>query len=338
MAYEKHTLLIDVNAIGYAAQQATKLNSGGMETQAAFGVIKTARELRQLYPAFTPIVLWDGRAQWRYDLFPDYKSNRNNSPEKIAMKASYATQKPFIEQLLRHLGVRQVTAFTHEADDLAGYFVRKLSADPMHRIGVITGDQDWLQFVRTNVFWRDLRDDRRFVTARNFYEYTGCKTPMEFLERKCLMGDTSDTITGVGGIGEKGAAEFIATFGGVREFWRQCTTGEFKPMTKAHHSLWKGTSPHDKEQWLALYTGDPADKKALKAHMDAWPGQGRQLFKRNFQLMQLLKVDPPKKEDIKHDPGAFDKEAFAKTCEELAFMSILRNLDEFTNHFKPQGT
>lgn len=337
--FEQHTLLVDVNAIGYAAQQATKLSSGGMETQAAFGVLKTMRELRQLYPQFTPLILWDGRAQWRYDLYPEYKSNRNSTPEKLAMKASYATQKPYIEKLLRHLGVRQITAYTHEADDLAGHFVRKFSANPKHRVGLITGDGDWLQFVRQNVFWRDLRDDSRFVTARNFYDYTGCKTPMQFLERKCLTGDTSDTIGGVGGLGkDKGAPELIAQFGSVREFWRQCEAGEFKPTTKAHYSLWKGECEHDKDAWKALYTGDPDDKKALKFHMDKWPGQGRAIFRRNFQLMQLLKVQPPKREDIKVDSGAYDKDAFKAACEELAFFSITRNLDEFTNHFKPQGT
>lgn len=340
MAYDKYTLLIDGNAIGYAAQQATKLTSGGMETQAAFGMFKSARELRMKYPAFTPIVLWDGRAQWRFDLYSGYKSNRNSDPKKVAMKKAYAAQKPLIEAGLRHLGVRQITAAWHEADDMAGLLVRKLSADPNHRVGVITGDQDWLQFVRANVFWRDMRDDSRIVTASNFYQFTGCKSPMEFLERKCLAGDSSDTITGVGGIGETGAPEFIAEFGSVREFWRRCEAGEFVPKLKAHQRLWKGESEYTKDEWVGIfpaYDGTVERKaydKDLKKHVDNWPGQARLLFRRNFQLMQLLKVTPPKREDLRIDAGRFDKEAFAGVCEELGFVSILKNLDEFTNHFK----
>ncbi|UUZ78552.1 hypothetical protein LP414_27230 [Polaromonas sp. P1(28)-13] len=273
-------------------------------------------------------------AQWRFDLYPGYKGNRNSDAAKVAMKESYAKQKPFIEAGLRHLGVRQLTAKWHEADDLAGIFVRKLAADPTHRVGVITGDQDWLQFVKPNVFWRDMRDDSRIVTAKNFYDFTGCKSTMEFLERKCLTGDNSDTISGVGGIGEKGAPEFIAEFGSVREFWRRCDAGEFVPKAVAHKRLWKGDSELDKDQWIAAFTGESTDHVAMKAHILAWPGQGRRLFRRNFQLMQLLKVAPPKKEDIKLDAGKHDKEAFAKVCEELSFISILRNLDEFTNLFK----
>jgi 5'-3' exonuclease len=342
--YEKHTLLIDVNAIGYAAQQATKLTSGGMETQAAFGVIKSMRELRQRFPQFTPVALWDGRAEWRFKLHPDYKSNRTASPEKVAMKEAYAKQKPYIEQMLEHLGVRQITAFTHEADDMAGLYSVKLSKDPKHRIGLITGDQDWLQLVRENVFWTDLRSDDRYVTAKNFYDFTGCKTPLQFLERKCLTGDTSDVIGGVGGLGkDKGAPELIAQFGSVREFWRQCDSGEFKPTQKAHLSLWKGESPFTRDEWAeqAVFNCDASDPKAkaraLKAHMDNWPGQGRAIFRRNFQLMQLLRVTPPRKEDVKSVIGKLDPDKFGKLCDELAFRSITANLDEFTNQFK-QGT
>jgi len=294
-------LLIDGNAIGYSAQQATKLNAGGMETQAAFGIVKTVRELRLEHRSFVPMVLWDGRAEWRFKLNPEYKSNRRDTPEKRAMKESYAKQKPFIERLLSSLGVRQMTAFNMEADDLAGYFVRKLSADPTNEIGLITGDGDWDQLVRRNVWRQDPRSDAKLITAANFYAKTGCKTPFAYLETKILMGDTSDCISGVGGIGEKGAPEFIAEFGSVRNFWRRCDSGEFKPRLKKHVGL---ASP-----------------------------EGRALYKRNFQMMQLLQVEPPAKAETKIDTGKFDKEAFANVCEGLAFGSILRNLDEFTKPF-----
>lgn len=337
------TLLIDANSIGYASQQATKLTCGGMETQAAFGFIKTMRELRMQFPSYTPMVLWDGRAEWRFKLHPEYKSNRRDTPEKVAMKESYAKQKPFIEQLLRHLGVRQLTAYKMEADDLAGYFVRQLSAKPGSRIGLITGDGDWMQLVRNatqttgSVWWKDPRDDSRYVDHKNFYAKTGCKSPFSYLETKILTGDTSDCISGVGGIGDKGAPEFIAEFGSVREFWRRCESGEFEPRLKAHKRL-LGSCDLDLEGWMTQFeiptgTDEKTADKLRKKHADAWPGQGRSIYKRNFQLMQLLKVAPPAKTDIKLDLGKFDKEAFANVCEELAFVSILRNLDEFTAHF-----
>jgi 5'-3' exonuclease len=210
--------------------------------------------------------------------------------------------RPYIAKALSHLGVRQLTANEYEADDLAGFLVRKLSADPANEIGLISGDQDWLQLVRKNVFWRDMRDDVKQINATNFYDKTGCLSPFAFLECKILTGDTSDCISGVGGIGEKGAPEFIAEFGSVRNFWQQCASGTFVPKKKAHTNL--ATGP------------------------------GRALYKRNFQLMQLLKVEAPPKSDTKLDLGKFDREAFANICGELAFTSILRNLDEYVAHFQ----
>lgn len=298
----KNTLLIDGNAIGYAAQQAVRLSTGGMETQAAYGMIKTMRELRQSHPHYAPFVLWDGRADWRFKLHPDYKGNRRDTPDKVAMKDSYAAQKPYIERLLRHLGVRQATCFSAEADDLAGYFAPILSKNG--KVGLITGDQDWLQLVGTNVWWKDPRYDAKFVDANNFYDKTGCLSPFAFLETKILMGDTSDCIPGVGGLGEKGAPEFIAEFGSVRQFWQRCDSGDFKPRLKKHIGL---ASP-----------------------------EGRAIYKRNFQMMQLLRVAPPQKSDMKIDLGAYNQEEFANVCEELAFASILKNLDEFTSHFAPR--
>lgn len=295
------TTLIDVNAIGHAANAASKLTTNGMETQAVFGVIKTMRALRMKYPQHTPMVLWDGKAEWRFKLHPEYKSNRKSDPKKAASRESYGKQKPYIQKALAALGVRQLTSIHQEADDLGGYFVKKLSADPANDIVLVTGDKDWLQLVRSNVSWVDLRDDSKRINANNFYEKTGCLSPFAFLETKILTGDNSDVISGVGGIGEKGAPEFIAEFGSVRNFWQLCDSGAFVPKYVKHKNL---ASP-----------------------------EGRAVYKRNFQLMQLLRVDPPKKEEVKLDLGKFNKEAFASVCEELSFVSILRNLDEFTGHF-----
>jgi len=296
------TLLIDCNSIGYAAQGTTKLHSGGIETQAAYGFLRTLRTIRQKYPRHTLMALSDETATWRYALHPEYKGNRKSDDKKVAEREAYAAMRPYIKKALNTLGVRQLTADNYEADDLAGYLVGKLSADPANQVGLISGDQDWMQLVRRNVFWRDMRDDSKLVTANNFYDKTGCLTPFAFLECKILTGDTSDCISGVGGIGEKGAPEFIAEFGGVRNFWKLCESGKFEPKKKAHINL--ATGP------------------------------GRALYKRNFQLMQLLKVEAPAKSDTKLDLGKFDKEAFATICSELAFTSILRNLDEFVANFQ----
>jgi DNA polymerase I len=295
-------LIIDGNSVGYACHYATKLHSGGMETQAIFGFVKTMRELRVEYPDHMPLVLWDGRAHWRFELAPEYKSNRDNDPRKVAIKEAYTKQTPFIKNLIEAIGIRQMRVLTHEADDMAGYMVPQLMKKPDNEIILITGDGDWLQLVRPGVTWRDMRDDAKVIHSGNFFDKTGYKTPLAFLEGKCLMGDSSDCISGVGGIGEKGAPEFLAQFGSVRNFWQQCDSGEFKPTKKAHINLHQG--------------------------------EGRKLFGRNLRMMQLLKVPKPNPADVEVRNGEVLPDAFREMCEGLAFASITRNLDSFIRPFK----
>jgi 5'-3' exonuclease len=261
------------------------------------------RVLKRRRPDWTPMVLWDGRAQWRFDLHPPYKSNRENDAKKKAERESYKLQRPYIARALEHLGIRQVTAMTHEADDMAGYFVAELSKNPENQIELVTGDEDWAQLVRHNVDWQDHRDDDKRITMKNFMDMTGFPTPYAFLEGKCLVGDTSDVIPGTGKLGETRAPEFIAEFGSVREFWRRCDSGAFVPKYVHHKNL---ASP-----------------------------EGRKIFARNLRLMQLLKVEKPKKEDMRVVIGKFDLDKFAEVCEELAFRSILRDVSAWAHAFKP---
>lgn len=295
-------LLIDGNSVGYACHHGTKLSSGGQETQAVFGYLKTMRELRVTYPDHTPIVLWDGRAEWRFTLNPSYKSNRNDDPKKVATKEAYQSQTPFIKDALEALGIRQMRVTTHEADDMAGYMVGTLMQKPDTEIVLISGDGDWIQLVRPGVTWRDMRDDAKIVTSANLFDKTGYKTPLAYLEGKCLQGDSSDVISGVGGIGEKGAPEFLAEFGSVRNFWKLCEEGTLVPKKKAH---------------ISLYEGD-----------------GRKLFGRNLKLMQLIKVAKPDPANVEVRKGELNRERFQHICEELGFASILKQLDVFINRFE----
>jgi len=294
-------LFIDGNSVGYSCHYATKLNVGGMETQAIFGFVKTMRELRVIYPTHTPIVLWDGRAEWRFKLHPDYKSNRDNDPKKLAVKEAYQAQVPYIQRMNDTLGIRQLKVFTHEADDMAGHMVSKFAKDG-NQIVLISGDRDWIQLVRPGVTWRDMRDDSRIVTLDNLLDKTGYATPLAFLEGKCLQGDTSDCIPGVGGIGEKGAPEFMAEFGSVRNFLRRVDSGDFVPKKKAHINL---ASP-----------------------------EGRRAFARNLRMMQLLKVEKPNPDKVDRFNANLNPERFQALCEDLAFRSIATNIETFIKPFK----
>ena len=96
------TILVDGNSVGHAAHRGTKLRAGDLETQAIYGTLHTIRNLKRRKPNWTPMVLWDGRAEWRFDLHPLYKSNRENDDKKRAERESYKQQRPYIATALQH--------------------------------------------------------------------------------------------------------------------------------------------------------------------------------------------------------------------------------------------
>ena len=296
-----NTLIIDGNSIGHANHNATKLTVGDMQTQAIFGVVKSVRALAESYPGWNQLVLWDGKSAWRKEIYPEYKENRKAKDEKqAAHKEAYKAQSPFIRKALQLLGVRQMLCTSAEADDMAGLISKRLNAAG-NQIVLVTGDQDWIQLIKPGIVWFDpIRDNK--VNLSNLFEFTGFKTVEAFLDGKALTGDSSDCIKGVGGIGEKGAPEFLAQFQSVQRFFDMCDAGTFVPKKKAHQNL---ASP-----------------------------EGRVVFERNRKLMNLLDVPNPPSEDINVIAPCFDKEKFRLLCEKLAFASILRDFDGFVAPFE----
>lgn len=298
-------LIIDGNSIGYANQNGAKLTIGsGFQTQAIFGFIKSMRALLEQKRGWSDLVLWDGHAQWRFDLYPGYKADRDKDPQQALMRENYKKAKPFIQKSLQFLGMRQLTVLSAEADDMAGYFVKTLTATkPDTKIELISGDQDWIQLVNQNTSWFDpIRDQR--VHIGNLFDFTGYETPYAFMQGKALQGDTSDKINGVGGIGKGTAPLFLAQFKTVEEFFRRVDSGEYVP------------------------------KKKVEQRFGDINGEGRAIFERNVKLMNLLDVPKPNPQDVIYTEPQFDKEKFKMICERMNFMSILNNFDNFIRPFE----
>lgn len=295
------TIIIDANSLGHANHNGSVLTVGDMQVQAIFGFTRSMRNLLEMYPGWTPVVLWDGDARWRKDLYPEYKGNREaKSEEEVKHKEAYQAQLPILKKLLKFLGVRQMVCSEAEADDLAGIISSRLSKSGQSAV-VVTGDKDWIQMVTPNVVWFDPIRDRK-VTHGKFFEATGYANPAAFLDGKALRGDTSDNIKGVGGIGEKGAPEFLAEFKSVDNFFEMVDSGVFVPKKKAHINL---------------------------ASVE-----GRRAFFRNRTIMNLLNVPSPEKHTVTVTPGEFNPDAARIICERLAFASILRDFEGFIAPFE----
>lgn len=306
----KHVILLDGNSIAHANHNATALTVGDFQTQAIFGFLKSIRLLMsKTIGQKELIVLWDGKAQWRIDLYPAYKGNRAPMDAKQeAHRAAFKRQTPFIEKALAMLAVRQVRSPLLEADDLAGFYARLLSAKGT-KVTLVSGDKDWLSLVDENTSWFDpIRD--RSVTNENFLDFTGYFTTDAFVQGKALQGDNSDNIAGIPGIGEKGAQLFLAQWKDVREFFRQVDEGTYKPKARASKTA---TSLHP-EQVLS----SPA---------------GRAIFERNVKLMDLRLSRTPAAGEVIVTKGVKNPDGFLHLCERLAFMSILRERHDFLRQF-----
>jgi DNA polymerase I len=307
----KGFLLIDGNNVGNAANAMRPMSVGEQPTQAVFGFLRSIRPSVALYSdLLTPIVLWDGRS-WRYDAYPEYKAARTkvsvtaNDYKVEKARADYNKQVPLIKEGLKLLGIRQMYSNNMEADDLAGILIERYQGT--RRMVMISGDKDWLQLVGPGVAWVDpIRDTR--VTTKNFQEKMGVADATAWLDVKCMMGDTSDNIPGVGGIGEAGAKHIVNTYGSVASFTNRIMSKEIKV--------------------------EELDKK----YRDFALEEDRQIaFVRNRILMDLRCKNRPKPEAMTLTYEPFNNAGFKDFCQRYLFQSILRNYDNWIEIFEKEN-
>ena len=306
-------LLIDGNSIGFAAQSSKKLHMNGNETQAIFGVIRSIRLLCDENPTATPIVFWDGKS-WRYDHFPEYKDGREKDPKAAAERQSYKAQRPMIGKALTALGVEQQMAQNMEADDLIALFT--ITMLDHQKATIVSGDRDLLQLVKHNVDWLNpirlpggklpklLR-----VTEETFAEDTGYETASDFVKGKAFLGDASDNLAGIQGIGAKSAPMVVKTWPDIRDLISDVRLRGDAAIPAP----------------LSRY------KKKLKDF--AASEEAQRQFLRNFKLMRLTPTFIPKPEGHKSFNRTYDPAKFKEICQELGFVSILKDFEGWTRVF-----
>ena len=231
---KKHIFVVDGNSIAHASHNGSILSVGDMQVQAIYGFLRSMRAMMNTYPGSQVVCLWDGKAEFRKKLYPEYKANRDTLDAKQqASRDALRKQTPIIKEVLTYLGVRQAMCPHLEADDLAGFLAPKLALSG-RKVTMVTGDKDWIQAVNTDIEWFDPIRDRR-CNERNFLEFTEYETPLAFVQGKALIGDSSDNISGVGGIGKVGAPLFLARWKNVYRFFEE--GGASGKLSKAEAKL-----------------------------------------------------------------------------------------------------
>ena len=202
-----HFVLIDGNSLVNRAFYATPVftTSDGTPTNGIFGFVKLMLKIiADLKPKYVTVAFDLHAPTFRHKMSKDYKATRKPMPEELAV------QIPLLKETLSAMGISMVELEGYEADDLIGTLAKRF---PVHTV-IYTGDRDSYQLVdeTTDVYFtkRGVTDLIR-LTNDNFKDIVGL-VPKQIIDLKSLMGDSSDNIPGVPGVGEKTARKMLSDF------------------------------------------------------------------------------------------------------------------------------
>lgn len=222
-------LVIDGNSIVNRAFYGIKAlsNKKGVFTNAVTGFLNILLKLENGFePDFTAVAFDLKAPTFRHRLYAEYKGTRKPMPEELAM------QMPYVKEILKAMGIKIVEKEGWEADDILGTLSHAAEAAGVSAV-LATGDRDSFQLITENISV-NLAGNREDVlyTPETIKEKYGV-APLQMIEVKALMGDSSDNIPGVKGVGEKTALDLIQKYGSVENIYGRLDELEISPKLKA---------------------------------------------------------------------------------------------------------
>ncbi len=215
---KKETLMIiDGSSLIHRAFYALPLLStkDGIYTNGAYGFLTMLHKLKEDYPMDYICVVFDKKGPtFRHEAFEQYKANRLATPDELAQ------QFPIIKEILNAMNIVQLEIDGYEADDIAGT-LSKLGEENNLKVILVTGDRDYLQLasnMTTVLLTKKGITELIEYDENKFIEEYGI-TPKQFIDLKGLMGDKSDNIPGVPGIGEKTGIKLLKEFGSIENIY-----------------------------------------------------------------------------------------------------------------------
>ena len=208
-------LLIDghsmINRAFYGLPDLT--NSEGMHTGAVYGFLTIMfRVLEEEKPDYLAVAFDMHAPTFRHEKYPEYKGTRHKMPDELV------AQVPLLQEMLAAMGIAMVSKERYEADDLLGTIAKRCEKEGME-VTVLSGDRDLLQLATDRIMIRLPRTVRGQTTIENFHAAEVKEkyqvTPPQIIELKALMGDSSDNIPGLPGVGEKTATKLIVEYGSI---------------------------------------------------------------------------------------------------------------------------
>lgn len=285
----KKIILVDGNNLLFRSFYATAYqgvimkNSKGFPTNALYGFINMMNKIiKEENPTYI-MVAFDKGKTFRHDKYDDYKAGRQAMPDELKL------QFPKAKEVLDTMGIKHFEIDNYEADDIIGTLAKRVDEEDEFVATIISSDKDLLQLISDEVEVKLLKQSGHILMTREEFKNTYQVEPIRMIDLKALMGDSSDHIPGVKGIGEKTAINLLVKYGSLDGLYEniESVTGKTKEKLLA-----------DKDN----------------AYM-------------SYDLATIFRDVPLEfdLEDCKY--SGMDVEAFAKMLEEFEFHSMLRKMD-----------
>jgi DNA polymerase-1 len=216
MSDQKRLFLLDAYALifrgYYAFIKNPRINSKGMDTSAIMGFMNSLFDvIRREQPDHLAVAFDKGGSVERTELFEDYKANRDETPEAIKIAV------PYIQNILKALKIPVVELAGYEADDLIGTLAKQAEKEGFKTF-MVTPDKDFGQLVSENIFmYKPARmgNGIEIWGIPEIQKRFGVERPEQVIDYLGMMGDASDNIPGLPGVGDKTAQKFLAQFGSL---------------------------------------------------------------------------------------------------------------------------
>ncbi|TFZ40002.1 DNA polymerase I [Soehngenia longivitae] len=209
----KTLMVIDGSSLVHRAFYALPLlsNKSGVYTNGVYGFLTMLYKVLDHYKPDYICVAFDRKGKtFRHEAYESYKGTRDKTPNELSM------QFPILKEILKNMGIKTIDLDMYEADDIAGTLAEK-AEDKGLNVYLVTGDRDYLQLatdkIKIIMTKKGITEIEEYDRKRINEEY-GIE-PKQFIEVKALMGDKSDNIPGIDGIGEKTALKLVQQYGSI---------------------------------------------------------------------------------------------------------------------------
>lgn len=332
-------ILLDGMALTYRAHfaliRSPRFTSGGLCTSAVFGVLNTLMDIVKREPPSHLAVAFDtSEPTERHKIFPEYKAQRDAMPEDIA------AQLPLIDRLFEAFNVRSIRLPGYEADDIIGTIAHEVASDECEVI-MVTPDKDYDQLVTDDI--RVMKPGRKggqieMLGPQEVVEKWEIASVDQVIDVLGLMGDSSDNIPGVPGIGPKTAQKLIAKYGSVESLLEHSSELKGKQKERVQENAEQAllskqlvTIQRDVPHGLALsdLAWEKYDDQKLKQLLEEleFDTIGKRLFGKSFSSAASRQAVVREKREKEIQATLFDDE---ETVQELRLADVPHNYQTLT--------